>query len=480
MARNRFVLMGLPVFILSATAVMAGDPPTPPPAQEPVTVHLPSLPSEPPTQEPVPVVQASEPPPPRIIKIEIGFEPWPPEEAPASIPEAPVAPVAYAPGSAAVPPPAPEAMTAKPEPTMPKPEPALPRTPPLTLVALERMALSRGAKSQPARGDENQRPEETGIPAHEFVDEIVLMSAVPSQPQAVTTPEQARDRARHCRLLNAVRMHYYYLLALQRLIAVREELCGTTRDAVVAIDGMIAAGRATKAELLQARIEAREQAAGLQTAKAVHDASWKRMAAMIGRPDLAVAPLAGDLEQCCSTPAQDAAWAHVRESNPDLLAARCEVNRRQAALRQNLATESGNAAEESRSFITAFFTSKPAPRPAVKQAAWTELARCEADLGKAEQSLRQRLADAYARYDRAKDLTETYRSQNLPEAKEAYELSVVDYRQGRGSWPQVQLAQRSYFRMSTEYVDALAELRRCELVILGLGMDAPESTTASK
>ena len=67
--------------------------------------------------------------------------------------------------------------------------------------------------------------------------------------------------------------------------------------------------------------------------------------------------------------------------------------------------------------------------------------------------------------------------ENLPDAKEAFELSVIGYRQGRGSWPQVQIAQRNYFRMSTEYVEALAELRRSELVVLGLLMDAPEDST---
>ena len=65
-------------------------------------------------------------------------------------------------------------------------------------------------------------------------------------------------------------------------------------------------------------------------------------------------------------------------------------------------------------------------------------------------------------------------------AKEAFELSVMGYRQGRGSWPHVQIAQRNYFRMSTEYVEALAELRRSELVILGLLMDGPEEAPAQK
>ncbi|HEX4591754.1 MAG TPA: TolC family protein, partial [Gemmataceae bacterium] len=95
-----------------------------------------------------------------------------------------------------------------------------------------------------------------------------------------------------------------------------------------------------------------------------------------------------------------------------------------------------------------------------------------------ERSLRFRLADAYVRWERAKEAAESYRSQNLPDAKEAFELSVIGYRQGHGSWPQVLIAQQNYFRMSTEYIESLAELRRTELSILGLMMDAPEESQA--
>lgn len=444
-----------------------------------------------------PADAASARPPERVIKVEVGFEPWPLEEqgvTPAGAQDAPQSAPSPVPGL--MPPVTPSAM---PVPTRTAPPAApqdAPKGPTLTLAALERMALDRAGvkgRSTPRAGGPItpacacQAAADSGastIMQSGFVDLVVPASATMAQPgaKAALTPAQAQALAEQYRLLNGVRLRYYHLLALQRLIAVREELASVTRDAVMAIDGMTAGGQATKAELLQAKVEAREQMAALQNARAVHAAVWQRLAAMVGRPDLPLGTVAGDLEQCPPMPGFDAAWAHVVEASPDLHLVRAEVARWQSALHDTLGGSAGkpcgcdkNSSDgpiaQAFARITEPFTGVD---PQVKQAAWAELSRCEAEVGRVEQSLRQRLADAYARYDRAKEVTDLYRTQNLPDAKEAYELSVLAYRQGRGSWPQVQIAQRNYFRMSTEYVESLAEVRRAELVILGLMLDGPD------
>src|SRR5262249_13870594 len=68
--------------------------------------------------------------------------------------------------------------------------------------------------------------------------------------------------------------------------------------------------------------------------------------------------------------------------------------------------------------------------------------------------------------------------ENLPDAKEAYELYLDSFRKRRAAWPQVLVAQRTYFQISVEYTQALEELRRAEVAILGLllvdGLDEPQ------
>lgn len=435
----------------------------------------------------------------RVIKVEIGFEPWPLEEEPPAAPAGPPAVVIPPPAEPTLPPPVASPAPA-PMPTLPEVPPAPMLVPaggpmvptpgrpaPVTLQALEKMALSR-LTHRPMAPVGGQIVQASATEAADtgtgFVDQIIHASAqTPAdggKPMPLMSPAQAESLARQYKVLNAVRLRYYHLLALQRLIAVREELATVTREAVTAIDAMTAAGRASKAELLQARIEAREQAAALQTAKAVHEAVWQRLAATVGDPTMPAGMVAGDVEQVAGLPTFEAAWAHVLEASPELHVARSQVGLRQAGLRQTLDGGKCGCEKSSDSMVVQALARIGSPfgssDPQTKQAAWNDLAKWEAEVTRLEQSLRQRLSDAYARYTQAKNVADVYKSQNLPDAKEAYELTVLSYRQGQGSWPQVQIAQRNYFRMATEYVEAMAEQRRAELVVLGLLLDTPEES----
>jgi cobalt-zinc-cadmium efflux system outer membrane protein len=83
-------------------------------------------------------------------------------------------------------------------------------------------------------------------------------------------------------------------------------------------------------------------------------------------------------------------------------------------------------------------------------------------------SLRQRLAQTYAGYRTALATVEEYRDHTLPGAREAYALYLDAFRNPRAAWPQVLVAQRTYFQSSVDYVRALEQLRRAEVDILGL------------
>jgi cobalt-zinc-cadmium efflux system outer membrane protein len=71
----------------------------------------------------------------------------------------------------------------------------------------------------------------------------------------------------------------------------------------------------------------------------------------------------------------------------------------------------------------------------------------------------------------------TYREQSLPAARRAYELYLDSFRNRKAAWPQVLVAQRTYFQISVDYTQALDDMRRAEVAILGLllvdGLDEP-------
>lgn len=441
------------------------------------------------------------PPVERSIKVEIGFEPGPSDASPSRLP----APVLSIPHNTKQPilPPAtpstPEVIQAVVRPgTLPAlqsieiPAVATPAAEPVTLAALQRMALGRPTMNQAHGANSIEPPRADGVrevnaAARDevdtvgFVDQAIVASM---QPGTIPVPapagaSQARALAGQYRMLNNVRLRYYHLLALQRLAAVREEMIGLTRDAIIAVDGMNGTGQATKAELLQARTEAREQVVAAENARAAYQVVWSRMAKSLANPELPVAPVAGELERSCGIPDFETAWTHVRTASPELIAIRGNVAQRQVHLRRFLAgdsSESGAAGGQGPiSQALSRLNGQAANRdPQITQTAWTDLTRGEAELQRAEQSLKQRLAVAYQRWDRARGIVDVYRNSNLPESKEAYELSVQAYRKGQGSWPQVLMAQRNYFRLSIDYVEAVAELRRAELSILGLSLDGQQ------
>jgi cobalt-zinc-cadmium efflux system outer membrane protein len=78
---------------------------------------------------------------------------------------------------------------------------------------------------------------------------------------------------------------------------------------------------------------------------------------------------------------------------------------------------------------------------------------------------------------------EAYRSEILPRAEEAYRLYLSRYREMAAAYPQVLVAQRTFFELSTEYLESLDEAWRAALRLQGFlagdGLDAPAAAGES-
>jgi cobalt-zinc-cadmium efflux system outer membrane protein len=187
----------------------------------------------------------------------------------------------------------------------------------------------------------------------------------------------------------------------------------------------------------------------------------------------------------------DTTFAHLLQSSPEMMIAQAGIARGQCALKREQAEPIPNLQvrvssgydfeEDGRKVVTTVNLGVRLPLFDKNQgnirAARAELARAQAELGRVELSLRQRLSRQYAHYRTAQAAVENYRRNNLPEAREAYDLYLDSFRKRRAAWPQVLVAQRTYFQISVNYIEALEELRRAEVAILGLllvdGMDEP-------
>jgi cobalt-zinc-cadmium efflux system outer membrane protein len=357
-------------------------------------------------------------------------------------------------------------------------------------------AVQSGLYPNPTIGYEGDRIGAAGTAGEMqglFIDQTIVTAGKLRLNRAKSAHEvsqmEAQALAQRYRVLNGIRVRFYRLLALQRLLEVRADLLNVAEGAVTTTEELFNVGAANKPDVLQARIEARQERVALANARALYDAAWKELAALAGQPCLPVSRLQGDLEAPPAVPDYDKSLAHLLEASPEVQIAQAQFARSQIALRReqvepipNLQVRVANGYDfETRRDVTSVSLGARFPLFDRNQgnirAAEAELARSQAELARVDLSLRQRLARTYARYRAAAETVESYRKGTLPEAKEAYELYLDSFRKRRAAWPQVLVAQRTYFQISVEYIEALDELWTAETAILGLllvdGLDEP-------
>ncbi len=295
--------------------------------------------------------------------------------------------------------------------------------------------------------------------------------------------------AQQYRVVNGLRIRFYQLLAMHRLIEVRSQLVKNADEAVKTTEELINVGAANRPDLLQAKIEARQERVALENANVLFAAAWQQLGAYIGNPKLLAGGLHGSIDDGKAVPDFETSLAHLLEASPELQIAQVEVTRNQIGLKREQVEPIPNAQVrvstgwdfESKTQTTTVNLGFKLPLFDKNQGnirvAESQLHKSMLEVTRVELSLRQRFAKEYARYKTALTVVENYRKFNLPEAKEAYELYLESFKKRRAAYPQVLIAQRSYFQISVEYVEALERLRRAEVTIRGLlltdGLEEP-------
>jgi cobalt-zinc-cadmium efflux system outer membrane protein len=357
-------------------------------------------------------------------------------------------------------------------------------------------AVQAGLYPNPTAGYEADRIGAAGTAGElqgAFIDQTIVTAGKLRLNRARYAQEvsqaEAQALGQQFRVLNGVRVRFYQLLAMQRLIDVQADLLKVAEDAVTTTEELVNVGAANKPDLLQARIEARQEGVALANARTLYESAWQQTAAFVGNPCLPVGRVQGDLEASSSVPDFDPTLAHLLEASPEMLVARAEVARSRIALQRervepipNVQVRLANGYDfDTRKDTTSVTAGVRLPLFDKNQgnvrAAQAQVAYAEEEVKRVELSLRQRLAQVYARYRTAEALVQLYRDQNLPDARQAYELYLDSFRKRRAAWPQVLVAQRTYFQISVDYTQALNDLRRAEVAILGLllvdGLDEP-------
>ena len=406
--------------------------------------------------------------------------------------------------------------------------PALPLSPqaaPITLAALEQRALQNNPTLTQARaavdaargrakqagllpnptigysGDEVSRgPVIRGGEHGFFAEQTIPLGGKLGLSRAVfereaTEAEQIAESQR-LRVINTVRTVFYETLAAQYRVDVRDRLARLAAEAVGISQQLFNTGAADRPDVLESEMEAQRERAALNAARNNLFRASRRLAAVVGDPELQPGALDGTIEAQAPELDRDGVLTSVLEQSPELKTARAAVERTQAALTRarrepvpDLVIRGGPRYNRERleangrpvGWESAFDVGLTIPlfnrNQGAIAASTADLSRSQREVGRLELSLRSRVADVFDTYLTALRTSEIYRDEIVPRAAQAYQLYLDRYRAMAVAYPQVLVAQRILFEANERFVDAAEQAWRAAVQLQGFmlvgGLDAP-------
>jgi len=281
-------------------------------------------------------------------------------------------------------------------------------------------------------------------------------------------------------LYTAVRRGYFEVLAAQRRVEIFSELVRLPTKATETTEMLVKARQAAPLDLVQIRVESNRFRANLEAARRGRTAAWRRLAAAMGAPDLPNSPVAGTLDAPWPDYDFDSAASLLLQCHPDIRAARVGVSRsqlaEQRARREWIPNVTFEAGYERSNIIQqdmwTFQAGMPIPvfnrNQGNVQAAGQEAGRAVANVERVQNLLLRRLATAFGQYSAAREEANLYGKSVLPDAQEAYRLSMEAYKGGQFQYLRVLQAQRAVAEANIEYVRAQADLWQAASDISGL------------
>jgi cobalt-zinc-cadmium efflux system outer membrane protein len=286
-------------------------------------------------------------------------------------------------------------------------------------------------------------------------------------------------------VLNAVKLLFYEALGAWRTVEVRRDLARIAREAVEVSEQLYNIGQADRPDVLEVEVEAERAEVELGRAETELGRVWQGLAAVVGRPDLPLTPLAGDLEAEQPTLDEALARTQILKESPELQIARTRIRHAEAVLARSRADRfpnffvRGGAGYNFETWSNGkdvgpeFFFEFGIPLPIfdtnagnIAQAeAQVRLAREE--VRRVELSLFDRLGGVVKNYRDAQRAVERYQQRILGQAQQSYELYLKRFREMAAAYPQVLIAQRTLAQVRAEYVRALVELWQAAVLLQG-------------
>jgi outer membrane protein, heavy metal efflux system len=306
---------------------------------------------------------------------------------------------------------------------------------------------------------------------------------------------EAEAEEQRLRVINSVRMAYYQALAAQEMVDLRQKLAKLADDAVETSRQLGNVGQADQPDILEAEVEGEQSELAVVAADQNQIRRWRELAATVGKPEMPLAPLAGNLQDMPEgNPDQ---WMQaILEESPAVKIAQLGVLKAEASLARarrepipNLQLRGGlekNLEPEAitnRTIGLQGFAEVGVQIPIFNRnqggvgATRAELERAQREVQRIQLVLRERAAALLQNYATSRATVERYRDRMIPRARKAYELYSKNYRAMAAAYPQVLIAQRTLFQLQADYITALDNLWANSIALKGFlltgGLEAP-------
>jgi len=281
------------------------------------------------------------------------------------------------------------------------------------------------------------------------------------------------------RLTGDVEQIFYSTLAAQEIVNLRRNLLRLALDTVETAHQLGNVGQADAPDILQAEVESEQAKVEYVTAQRTFIQEFRSLAAVVGKPELPVAPLEGNLEEHPAIDTDTIIETIVRDS-PSVKRAQQGITQAEAQLRSSrresvpdlqlrggllqdrelLSSEIPNSKRVGAlGFLTAGVTIPIFNRNQGNvEAAKAELERSRNEVTRVALSIRQAAQPFVQMYLAAQLDAERYKNQMIPRATRAYQLYLAKYRQMAAAYPQVIVSQRTLFQIEVNYIQTLESL----------------------
>jgi cobalt-zinc-cadmium efflux system outer membrane protein len=298
------------------------------------------------------------------------------------------------------------------------------------------------------------------------------------------------------RVQSAVKTAYYRVLAAQELLEARRDLSKIEMAHAETQRHLFNTGQADETEVLEAEVDAERLRLSVHMQENTLHEEWNSLAAVIGRPDLPQAVVAGDLEHN---------WPEISEEQTiDTIAAQSPATQIAGMAAARAAAEIARAKSQSLPDVQLRggleYNNEPLGT-APHAIGWEGLAEvgvqipifnrnqgnvaavtADAERARLEQqrvslTLRERASTVVDEYANAKLMAIAYREEILPRAKKAYTRMVEKYGEMLAAYPRVVETERKLYALQAEYILSLESLWTTGIALEGFlltdGLEAP-------